>query len=106
MFALIAIGLFIWALVSLARNAKTLTNRETLLWLLLIIFVPLIGPAAWLMTSGRSRRKPARPVACRGDCKHSPRDGQSARIPARHTPKVSGIPGRYARCVADGALSM
>lgn len=59
MLALIAIGLFIWALVSLARHAKTLTNRETILWLLLIFFVAIVGPAAWLVTSRRYRRKPA-----------------------------------------------
>ncbi|WP_284751356.1 PLDc N-terminal domain-containing protein [Arthrobacter sp. efr-133-R2A-120] len=59
MLALIAIGVFISALVSLARDAKALTNRETVLWLLLVVFVPLVGPAAWLVTSRRYRRKPA-----------------------------------------------
>lgn len=57
--ALISICLFIWALVLLARKAKTLTKRETVLWLLLILFVPLVGPAAWLMASGRYRSEPA-----------------------------------------------
>lgn len=57
--ALISICLFIWALVLLARKAANLTKRETILWLLLVVFVPLVGPAAWLIASGRCRGKPA-----------------------------------------------
>lgn len=51
----IAIAVFaVVALVSLARSAKRLTTIQALVWTLLVIFVPLVGAAAWLFVGRRA----------------------------------------------------
>lgn len=51
----IAIAVFaVVALVSLARSAKQLTTIQALVWTLLVIFVPLVGAAAWLFVGRRA----------------------------------------------------
>jgi hypothetical protein len=42
------IALLVIALVSVARTAKRLSSIHSLVWTLLIIFVPVVGPLAWL----------------------------------------------------------
>ncbi|MGO3833471.1 PLDc N-terminal domain-containing protein [Leucobacter sp. UCMA 4100] len=46
------------ALVSIRRNRQSLTSWQALIWGLVVIFVPIIGPAAWLL-AGRPARLPA-----------------------------------------------
>lgn len=46
------------ALVAIRRNRQSLTSRQALIWGLVVIFVPIIGPAAWLL-AGRPARLPA-----------------------------------------------
>ena len=41
-------ALMIIALISLARRAKNLTTTQSLIWTVLVIFVPVLGPLAWL----------------------------------------------------------
>ena len=41
------------ALVSIARAAKRLSVRQLLVWTLLAILVPLIGPLTWLFIGRR-----------------------------------------------------
>lgn len=50
--AALVIALAIVALISLARSAKRLTSWQALIWAALILFVPVLGPIAW-MTVGR-----------------------------------------------------
>lgn len=56
--ALAATAVFVWALVLLARSAKFLTRRELVIWLLLVLFIPLVGPVAWIATSAKHRKRP------------------------------------------------
>ncbi len=46
------------ALVSIRRNRQSLTSWQALIWGLVVIFVPIFGPAAWLF-AGRPVRLPA-----------------------------------------------
>ncbi|MCX6374318.1 MAG: ABC transporter ATP-binding protein, partial [Actinobacteria bacterium] len=56
--ALVELGLLAWALVDLARRpADRVTGGSRLLWLLLCLFVQLIGPALYLVV-GRVRATP------------------------------------------------
>lgn len=55
--ALAAVVAFVWALIALARSAGSLTQRELVLWLLLVLFIPLIGPVAWIATSVKHRKR-------------------------------------------------
>jgi len=48
------IALVVVALVSLARAAKRLTSMQALIWALVTIFVPVVGPLAWLLIGRRS----------------------------------------------------
>ncbi len=57
--ALAAVVVFVWALIVLARSARSLTKRELALWLLLVLFIPLIGPVAWIATSVKHRKRPS-----------------------------------------------
>jgi hypothetical protein len=41
-------ALVVTALISLARNARSLTTAQALVWTLLVLFVPLFGALAWL----------------------------------------------------------
>ena len=57
--ALVELGLLAWALVDLARRpADRVAGGSRLLWLLLCLFVQLIGPALYLVV-GRVRAAPA-----------------------------------------------
>jgi len=55
----VAFVLLVTALISIARSSKSLTPTGALLWTLIAIFVPVVGPATWL-TIGRTStlRKP------------------------------------------------
>ena len=46
--ALALLALLVAALVSLSRSAKALTSTQALVWTLVAIFVPVLGPLAWL----------------------------------------------------------
>ncbi|WP_243076051.1 PLD nuclease N-terminal domain-containing protein [Microbacterium sp. SS28] len=50
----LVIALVIVALVVLARSAKRLTPLEALVWTLVVLFVPVLGPLAWLTIGHRS----------------------------------------------------
>jgi len=50
----LVIALVVVALVSLARTAKRLTSMQALIWALVTIFVPVVGPLAWLSIGRRS----------------------------------------------------
>lgn len=73
--ALFAIGLAIYALVDCVRAEERLIKAlPRTAWMLLIAFVPLIGPIAWLVTgrvreAGQPRRAatPPRPIAPEDD---------------------------------------
>ncbi|MCM3697541.1 PLDc N-terminal domain-containing protein [Microbacterium oleivorans] len=52
--ALIVIGLAVVALVSLARSARGLTSVQALAWAIVILFVPVLGPVAWLAVGRRA----------------------------------------------------
>lgn len=57
--ALVAvIGLAVVALISLAGTARHLTSRQALVWVLLVLFVPALGPVAWLAIGRRAAREP------------------------------------------------
>ncbi|TFB88352.1 PLDc_N domain-containing protein [Cryobacterium algoricola] len=48
------LALVVVALVSLARAALCLTSTQALIWALTAIFVPVVGPLAWLLIGRRS----------------------------------------------------
>ncbi|QPE04020.1 PLDc N-terminal domain-containing protein [Microbacterium schleiferi] len=50
--AAVALALTVVALIALVRSAGRLPAGLLLLWALLILFVPVVGPALWL-TAGR-----------------------------------------------------
>ena len=50
----VMIGLAIAALVVLARSAGRLTTPQALGWMLVILFVPVVGPLAWITIGRRS----------------------------------------------------
>lgn len=54
----IVIALTIVALVMLARSAKHLTGAQALGWTAVVLFVPVLGPVAWLAIGRRG--EPAR----------------------------------------------
>ena len=51
--AIAALVLLIVALVSIGRS-KALSPRQSLIWVLLAILVPVIGPTAWLVAGRRA----------------------------------------------------
>lgn len=53
--AIAALILLVIALVSIGRNRRALTSMQALVWTLLAVFVPVIGPVAWLL-AGRPAR--------------------------------------------------
>lgn len=53
--------LLVVALVSLGRSAKGLTTAAALVWTLLVIFVPVVGPIAWLVIGRRAGLRQAPP---------------------------------------------
>ncbi|MBG6054758.1 hypothetical protein IWX81_001148 [Salinibacterium sp. CAN_S4] len=52
--SVLLIALHVIALVSVARTASRLTSTQALIWTLVTIFVPVVGPAAWLAIGRRS----------------------------------------------------
>ncbi len=50
----LVIALAIVALISLARAARRLTATQGLLWTLVVLLVPVVGPVAWLAVGRRS----------------------------------------------------
>lgn len=63
--ALALLALLVVALVSLARSAKALTSAQALVWTLVAIFVPVLGPLAWLFI-GRPAARASLAAAGRG----------------------------------------
>ena len=61
--SILLIVLVIVALVSIVQTAKRLTATQALIWTLLTIFVPVVGPIAWLSVGRRSGLAPAQPRA-------------------------------------------
>ena len=51
---IVVVGVAIAALVVLARSAGRLTTPQALGWTLVILFVPVVGPLAWLTIDRRS----------------------------------------------------
>jgi ABC-2 type transport system ATP-binding protein len=76
--ALVELGLLAWALIDLARRpAERVSGGSRLLWLLLCLFVQLVGPALYLLIG---RMRPARVEA---PLSHAPGgDGHVARAAA------------------------
>ncbi|WP_233195468.1 PLD nuclease N-terminal domain-containing protein [Cryobacterium sp. M91] len=58
--SVLLVVLVIVALVSIGRAAKRLTPTQALIWTLLTIFVPVVGPVAWLSIGRRSGPTPVR----------------------------------------------
>ena len=54
MVSVLVIALVVVALVSMARIAQRLTAAQALVWALVTIFVPVVGPLAWLSAGRRS----------------------------------------------------
>ncbi|TDW29874.1 PLDc N-terminal domain-containing protein [Cryobacterium psychrophilum] len=54
MVSVLVIALIVVALFSIARTAKRLTSTQALIWVLVTIFVPVLGPVAWLSIGRRS----------------------------------------------------
>jgi len=52
--SVLVLALMILAVVSLARSAKRLNAARGLTWTLLVLFVPVIGPLAWLSIGRRA----------------------------------------------------
>ena len=51
--------LLVISLISLARTARSLSPSQSLVWTLVAIFVPVLGPLAWLFIGKRSARDAA-----------------------------------------------
>lgn len=58
---LLAIGLVlaVVALISIARAAKRLSASQSLLWTLLVLFLPIVGSVTWLAIGRRAAPKQA-----------------------------------------------
>ncbi|MDT3317979.1 PLDc N-terminal domain-containing protein [Microbacterium sp. KSW4-11] len=52
--AVVIVGLAIVAIVSLSRVARRLTAVQALIWVLVVLFVPVLGPVAWLAVGRRA----------------------------------------------------
>lgn len=53
------LGLVVGALISLGRSGRQLGPIATLVWAVLIVLLPLLGPAAWFLAGRRSLATPA-----------------------------------------------
>ena len=58
--SLVGLALLVWALVSLARRTRGLTSTQALVWTLVVIFIPVAGPLAWLFIGRRAAAPAAR----------------------------------------------
>ena len=61
--SILLVALVLVALVSIAQTAKRLTSTQALIWTLVTIFVPVVGPIAWLSIGRRSGLAPVQPRA-------------------------------------------
>lgn len=52
-----ALALMIIALISIARTTQRITSSQSLMWTLVAIFVPLVGPLSWLFIGRRTARR-------------------------------------------------
>lgn len=52
--AVAAIVLIVVALISLARSAQRLTSLQALIWVLVVLFVPVLGSIAWMAVGRRT----------------------------------------------------
>lgn len=50
----VVLALMVIALISIARTANRVTSAQALVWTLVAIFVPLVGPLSWLFIGRRS----------------------------------------------------
>lgn len=53
------LGLVVGALISLGRSARRLGPAISLVWALVILLLPLLGPATWFLAGRRSVSTPA-----------------------------------------------
>ena len=56
--------LVVVVLFSIARTAELITSSQALIWTLVVIFVPIVGPLSWLFIGRRSANQ------VRGDKEH------------------------------------
>ncbi|KTR96678.1 hypothetical protein NS220_00830 [Microbacterium testaceum] len=52
--AVVAFGLAVWGIVSLSRSARRLSSTVVLIWALVILLVPVLGPVSWLFAGRRA----------------------------------------------------
>ncbi len=52
--AVVAFGLAVWGIVSLSRRARQLSSTLVLVWALVILLVPVLGPVSWLAAGRRA----------------------------------------------------
>ncbi|SDO78929.1 Phospholipase_D-nuclease N-terminal [Microbacterium sp. ru370.1] len=50
----VAFGLAVWGIVSLSRGASRLSSATALVWALVILLVPVLGPVSWLLAGRRA----------------------------------------------------
>jgi uncharacterized membrane protein YhaH (DUF805 family) len=58
----VAFILMIVALVSIARASKRLSSALALIWTLVVLFVPVVGPVVWLAIGRRAADATEHPV--------------------------------------------
>ena len=112
MVAALAIALTIVALISLARSARRLSMRQALVWTVLVLAVPVLGPIAWLGVGRRSTaaqhggypRLPRRPSAGRTLAERSAVSAtrHALRHQQRGVEQPPRLPTRRSRQRADG----
>lgn len=52
--AVIVVALAVVALVSLTRAGRGFTSVQALAWVLVVLFIPVLGPVAWLAVGRRA----------------------------------------------------
>jgi len=52
--AVVVFGLAVWGIVSLSRSARRLSSTMVLVWALVILLVPVLGPVSWLFAGRRA----------------------------------------------------
>jgi hypothetical protein len=52
--AVVVLGLAVWAIVSLCRSAGWLSSTSVLMWVIVILAVPVLGPVSWLAAGRRA----------------------------------------------------
>ncbi len=58
--AVVALGLAVWAVLSLSRRARDLSSAVVAVWAVVILLVPVLGPLAWILAGRRARGDVAR----------------------------------------------